>query len=33
LRAVRGSRSLYPTTASQSWLVPANGAVKNVQRS
>lgn len=31
LRAVRGSRSIYHNNAIQSWLVEANGEVKNVQ--
>jgi len=31
LRAVRGTRSIYHNNAIQSWLVEANGEVKNVQ--
>jgi len=33
LRAVRGSRSIYHNNAIQTWLVEANGEVKNVQLS
>jgi sulfane dehydrogenase subunit SoxC len=33
LRAVRGSRSIYHNNAIQTWLVDANGEVKNVQLS
>jgi sulfane dehydrogenase subunit SoxC len=33
LRAVRGSRSIYHNNAIQTWLVEANGEVRNVQLS
>ena len=31
LRAVRGTRSIYHNNSIQSWLVAANGEVRNVQ--